>query len=189
MFCSLYLAELPDKTSLATLALLKRRPALFVWIGSALALVVQTVLAVTAGRVLALVPRRPLSWLEIVLFLAFAVWLWKESGEQAAESTDKPHRGVRGNPIIQTFSLVFAAEFLDLTQMATMTFASREPHHLVIIGLVAALALLLANATIILGGRALVNRVPGGWLERIAAVIFALIGIYMGLSQIGLGFP
>ncbi len=188
MFFSLYLAELPDKTSLATLALLRRHRALWVWLGSASALVAQTVLALTAGRLLALVPQRPLTWLEILLFLGFAIWLWKESGEEDEAPESAPRvASRRALPVIgQTFLFVFVAEFLDLTQMATMAFAAKHPHNLVILGAMASLALVAANATVVLFGQVILARISGMWLQRIAALLFGVIAVGMGIAQFGL---
>ena len=58
-FATIFVAELPDKTMLATIVLSARfkRP-LPVWIGAALALTLQMVIAVTAGRLLGLLPDR-----------------------------------------------------------------------------------------------------------------------------------
>lgn len=189
MFFSLYLAELPDKTSLATLALLRRHRALFVWIGAGLALILQTVIALTAGRLLSLVPKGPLSWLEILLFFGFAGWLWKESNENDDDTVNQPvvQAARRRGTIFSTFLFVFVAEFLDLTQIATMAFAARHPHNLWLIGLIAACALLLANATVIVFGRMILARIPGRWMERVAAILFGVIGVVLGLGQLGVG--
>lgn len=89
IFGTIFLAEIPDKTSLMTITLMGRLPVRLVWGGAALALIAQTVLALTAGRLLAFVPKLPLTIIEVLLLLGFAVWLWRESNESpAAEQKD-----------------------------------------------------------------------------------------------------
>nr|WP_243239235.1 TMEM165/GDT1 family protein [Sulfobacillus harzensis] len=186
MFASLYLAELPDKTSLATLALLRRHNPLWVWMGAGLALVAQTVIAVGAGRLLALVPRNLLNWIETLLFLAFAVWLWRSAGKPDEAPEDQTVKG-RGSTVGRIFLFVFAAEFLDLTQMATIAFSAHHPQQSLAIGVMAAVALLSANATVIGFGRVILRYIPGSWIERGAALLFGAIGVAIGLGQLGVG--
>ena len=73
-FATVFVAELPDKTMLATVVLSARfkRP-LAVWIGAASALTVQMAIAVVAGRLLGLLPDRAVSAAVAVLFGAGAV--------------------------------------------------------------------------------------------------------------------
>ncbi len=185
IFASLYLAELPDKTSVATLALLRRHKPLLVWMGAGLALIAQTVLALVAGRLLSLVPRRPLTWVEVLFFLGFAVWLWRNSGGRDDSPLQEVEVGAPSQTVVRVFFLVFVAEFLDLTQMTTIAFAAHHPGRLLAIGVVAALALVLANATIVGFGQGLLRRIPGSWIERGAAIVFVVIGLLMGLGQFG----
>lgn len=64
------MAELPDKTMIATIVLSSRSRPLPVWIGAALAMVVNAAVAVLAGRLLELLPHR---WVEAVVAALFAV--------------------------------------------------------------------------------------------------------------------
>jgi putative Ca2+/H+ antiporter (TMEM165/GDT1 family) len=189
IFGTIFLAELPDKTSVMTLALLGRLPLRIVWGGAALALVAQTIIALTAGRLLAFVPKTPLTVVEVCLLLGFAIWLWRESNEPAPERGFDTARLRARTPLrslLSVFGVIFAAEFLDLTQLATMTYAAAYPAHILQVGAIAALALLCANAAVVLIGGALWARVSGPWLHRIAAILFALVAVFMAASQWGL---
>jgi len=58
-FGVVFVAELPDKTALASLILATRYPARQVVVGAWLAFLVQTAVAVAAGSVLQLLPTQP----------------------------------------------------------------------------------------------------------------------------------
>ncbi|HTZ08186.1 MAG TPA: TMEM165/GDT1 family protein, partial [Acidimicrobiales bacterium] len=57
-FGLVFVAELPDKTMIASLVLASRHRALPVWVGASSAMVLNTAVAVGAGRLLALLPHR-----------------------------------------------------------------------------------------------------------------------------------
>ena len=102
-----------------------KRP-LPVWIGAALALTLQMVIAVTAGRLLGLLPDRVVSIAVAVLFGVGAVLLWRtgdddEAAAAAAEARDAELRGVAPTAwwrvSATVFGVVFLAEWGDLTQL------------------------------------------------------------------------
>lgn len=184
-FGGLFLAEFPDKTSLTAMALVSRYRALVVFLGSALALLAQTIVAITAGRLLALIPKGIVSALEVGLFGLFAIWLWHEAGQAEGANTVQAvvsHRTPWAD-LGRVFGLVFVAEFLDLTQLATMALVAAHPDHLLLIGMVAASALILANATVIGLGRIILRFVSPALIQRLAALVFAVIAVVMGISQ------
>ncbi|MGH3693737.1 MAG: TMEM165/GDT1 family protein [Pseudonocardiaceae bacterium] len=73
VFGIVFLAELPDKTALASLVLGTRYRPSVVFIGVAAAFAVQVIIAVAAGSVLSLAPRRVVDAVVAALFLAGAV--------------------------------------------------------------------------------------------------------------------
>ncbi|MFI5063832.1 MAG: TMEM165/GDT1 family protein, partial [Streptosporangiales bacterium] len=75
VFAVIFLAELPDKTALASLVLGTRYRPLHVFTGVAAAFTVHVALAITAGSLLALLPHRLLQVLVGALFLLGAVLL------------------------------------------------------------------------------------------------------------------
>ena len=79
-FATVFLAELPDKTMIATIVLSARfhRP-FAVWVGAASALTLQMVIAVTAAQLLRLLPDRPVQFAVSGLFAVGAVVLWRST--------------------------------------------------------------------------------------------------------------
>ena len=68
-FVAVFLAELPDKTMVATLVLTTTyRRAFWVWLGAAAAFLVHVTVAVIAGDLLARLPDRPVKLVVAVLF-------------------------------------------------------------------------------------------------------------------------
>lgn len=182
VFITIFFVELPDKTSLVCLTLVSRYRAFIVWGGASLALVVQTLVALAAGRLLALVPHGILTFLEAGLFLALAVWLFKESRQPSEEDGtivnptrfSTKSRGMRA--LLQVFAVVFLAEFLDLTQMETVAFALAHRGALWLVGVSAGLGLIMANAVVVGIGRAVVHRLPRRLVQQVAALVFFIIG-------------
>ena len=71
-----FLGELPDKSLFASLVLGTRYRPLYVWTGAAAAFAVQMAIAVTAGRLLSLLPSHLVDGMVAALFLAGAAYLW-----------------------------------------------------------------------------------------------------------------
>ncbi|SFC67550.1 TMEM165/GDT1 family protein [Streptomyces aidingensis] len=172
-FGVIFLAELPDKTALAGLLLGTRFRASFVFAGVAAAFVVHVALAVAAGSLLSLLPHRPVQAVVGVLFLTGAVLLLRHraaDGEQVRAPRDTSFWRVAG----AGFMLILAAELGDLTQIMTANLAARYDSPLsVAVG--ALLALWSVAAIGVLGGRALMRRVPLRLITRIAAGVMLVL--------------
>ena len=174
--------ELPDKTLFATLVLATRFPPLPVFVGVGLAFGLQTAIAVTAGSLLSLLPEALVSGVVAVLFLVGAVLLWRESrsgdeDEKAVDQTRERTSFVRAAAI--SFGILFAAEWGDLSQLATAGLAARYAEPLsVFVGAWAALLVISGLAAFL--GRKLADRLPLALLHRVAAglfVVFAAIAV------------
>ncbi|MFD4835072.1 TMEM165/GDT1 family protein [Streptomyces sp. SID4919] len=176
VFGVVFLAELPDKTALAGLVLGTRYRASYVFAGVAAAFAVHVTLAVAAGSVLTLLPGRLLSAITGVLFLggAAVLFLKKSDGdEEIRQPADQSFWKVSG----AGFMLILIAEFGDLTQIMTANLAARYDDPLSV-GLGAVLALWTVAGLGIVGGKALMKRVPLTLITRIAALLMLGLGVW-----------
>ena len=176
VFGVVFLAELPDKTALAGLVLGTRYRASYVFAGVAAAFAVHVALAVAAGSVLTLLPQQLLHALTGVLFLGGAAVLLLKKGEEEGEvrrPEDQSFWKVSG----AGFMLILVAEFGDLTQIMTANLAARYDDPLSV-GLGAVLALWAVAGLGIVGGRALMKRVPLALITKVAAVLMLGLGVW-----------
>jgi putative Ca2+/H+ antiporter (TMEM165/GDT1 family) len=183
VFGVIFVAELPDKTALATLVLATRHRAFPVFLGAALALTVQSAVAVAAGSLFSLLPTRAVHWGAGIVFLGSAVIMWirKEQPDNvpAREKDDgraHPPSAAFWKAVATVFGVVFIAEWGDLTQFATAAFAARERSPVVIF--IAATAALWAVAGIAVGiGNRVARVLDPKVTKRVAAALFAAIGV------------
>lgn len=176
-FATVFLAELPDKTMIASLVLTTRyRRPMAVWCGVVVAFAVHVSAAVVLGSVLNRLPHRPLAAGVGALFLVGAVLLWR-SGDgpddyDPARTASSFWQVARASGLV-----VLVAELGDLTQLATAGLASRTGDPVgVAIGAWLALAAVAALATTM--GAWIEQRVPMRLVRRSAAVVFALFGMW-----------
>ncbi|MER5523535.1 TMEM165/GDT1 family protein [Streptomyces sp. NPDC002677] len=176
VFGVIFLAELPDKTALAGLVLGTRYRASYVFAGVAAAFLLHVVLAVAAGSVLTLLPQQIVHALTGVLFLGgAAVLLLKkdEEEEEVRKPADQSFWKVAGTG----FMLILVAEFGDLTQIMTANLAARYDDPLSV-GLGAVLGLWAVAGLGIVGGKALMKKVPLRLITQIAAVLMLALGVW-----------
>ncbi len=184
-FLTVFPAELPDKTMFATIVLVTRhRRPLWVWVGAVAAFTVHVVVAVAAGRLLALLPATPVQVVTAVLFAVGAVLLWRESradpADELAEEEAEVGTGAPGGgstirtAVLGSFGLIVVAEWGDLTQLATASLAARSGAPASTgIGALLALATVAAIAAAV--GRQLVARVPIARISLVGAAVFAAL--------------
>ncbi|MCC5475979.1 TMEM165/GDT1 family protein [Streptomyces barringtoniae] len=176
VFGVIFLAELPDKTALAGLVLGTRYRASYVFAGVAAAFLLHVVLAVAAGSVLTLLPQRIVHAITGLLFLGGAAMLLLQKGEDEEEikkPADQSFWRVAGTG----FMLILVAEFGDLTQIMTANLAARynDP---ISVGLGAVLGLWAVAGLGIVGGKALMKKVPLRLITQIAALLMLALGAW-----------
>ncbi len=171
--------ELPDKTLFATLVLATRFPALPVFVGVGTAFGLQVAIAVTAGSLLSLLPTALVSGVVAVLFLVGAVLLWRsasEGPEDGGEAADARERTSFLRAAAVSFGVLFAAEWGDLSQLATAGLAARYDEPIsVFAGAWAALLVVSGLAAFL--GRKLADRLPVAMIRRVAAVLFLVFAV------------
>jgi putative Ca2+/H+ antiporter (TMEM165/GDT1 family) len=176
VFVIIFLAELPDKTALASLVLSTRYRPAYVFAGVAAAFAMHAALAVGFGSALALVPRRPLEAIVGVIFLLGAILLiWRGGGDDLPgmpSASDASFFRIAS----AAFGVVALAEFGDVTQILTASLAVRyHSPGSVLAGSV--LALWSATAVAVVGGRSLLRFIPVELVTRVAAVLMAVLGV------------
>lgn len=175
VFGVIFLAELPDKTAVAALVLATRHKAMPVFLGTALALVVQSVVAVAAGGLISLLPARPVHIGAGILFIVSAFFMWRrEDEEEEAEAGAQPE-GFR-HALMKSFLVVFVAEWGDLTQLGTAALAARYRAPLTVFAAATVALCLVAAIAVFLGNR-LSKFIHPRHTQRVAAVVFVVLGI------------
>jgi putative Ca2+/H+ antiporter (TMEM165/GDT1 family) len=184
VFVVVFLAELPDKSLFASLVLGTRYKALWVWAGVSAAFVVHVVIAVVAGGVLALLPRRLVEGLVAALFAIGAFLLLRPApdgeAENDAEAAALRHRAGQGAGAVKVIStcfvVVFVGEWGDITQIATANLAAKYADPLSV-GVGAALGLVSVAYLAIKLGSTLLEKVPVGVVRRVAGAVLALFAV------------
>ncbi len=177
--------ELPDKTLFASLVLATRFPPLPVFVGVATAFGLQVAIAVTAGSLLSLLPEALVSGIVAVLFLVGAVILWRSatSGPEE-EELDVSKQGTSFFRVAAiSFGVLFAAEWGDLSQLATAGLAARLNEPLsVFVGAWA--ALLVVSALAVFLGKKLADRLPIPLIRRVAAGLFLVFAVVAAVETV-----
>ena len=178
--------ELPDKTLFATLVLATRFPPLPVFVGVGLAFGLQVAIAVTAGSLLSLLPEAVVSAVVAVLFLTGAVLLWRESRkggdeDEATAQTREQTSFLRAAAI--SFGVLFAAEWGDLSQLATAGLAARLDDPISVFAGAWA-ALLTVSALAVFLGRKLADRLPVALIRRVAAALFLVFAVVAAVETV-----
>ncbi|HEX4699571.1 MAG TPA: TMEM165/GDT1 family protein [Actinomycetes bacterium] len=181
-FALIFPVELPDKTFVATLVLATRYRPVPVWVGVSAAFFVQSLVAVTAGGLLSLLPHPVVSAAAGLLFLVGAVILWRgaadadvEASEEEAELAALATADVTWLRAAATsFGVLFLAEWGDLSQLLTAGLAARY-HDPVSVFVGSWLALVVVAALAVVLGRTLMRYVRLATIRRVGAVVCMLL--------------
>lgn len=193
VFGAIFLVELPDKTFIATLVLATRFQPLFVWVGVTLAFLVQTVVAVSIGGLLAQLPRTPVELFAAGMFLVGGILLLRgasKADEEEHETEEEfAHRGpqtaVGLKAIAVSFSVLFLAEWGDLSQLLTASMVLRFHQPLsVFVGAFLALAVISGLGAAL--GRALLTRVRLPTIRRVGGAVCLLLFVLSLLKVAGI---
>jgi putative Ca2+/H+ antiporter (TMEM165/GDT1 family) len=184
-FGIIFVAELPDKTALAALILATRYRARDVIAGAWLAFAVQTLVAVAAGSVLTLLPETPIRVASGLGFLAFAVLAYRrDERDEGEKERQRIEQGKAQRPIwFVSFLVIFAAEWGDLTQLATAALVaqSRSP---VSVGIGAILALWAVTVMAAFAGASAGKVLTPRLLKWMGVFLFSAIGLFILYSSL-----
>ncbi len=177
-FVVIFLAELPDKTMLASLLLGTRLKPLWVWFGVASAFLVHVVIAVTAGGLLSLAPEKVVKSIVAAIFaIGAAVLLFGGGADE--EDTEAARDNAKRMGFVATFAtgfgLIFVSEWGDITQLGTANLAAKyDP---ISVGIGAGLALLCVSAIGVAAGSTVLKYVPMRLVKRIAGIVMAVLAV------------
>ncbi len=179
VYAIIFVAEIPDKTMIATLIMGSRYRPHLVWIGATLAFGVHATIAVAVGQLLHLLPQSLIEGVTAVLFAGGAAYLLlvpeKQEEEEGEEEADSARKGAR--TVAAAFLVIFIGEFGDLTQILTANLAAK--YHApasVFVGAFAALASVAALGAF--GGRALLRVLPLAVIRKAGGVLLAGFAVY-----------
>lgn len=192
VFGAIFLVELPDKTFIATLVLATRFRPLFVWIGVSLAFLVQTIVAVSVGGLLAQLPKRPVEIFAAVMFLVGGFILLRGASKADDEERETEEEFSRKGPatalglraVLVSFTVLFLAEWGDLSQLLTASMVLRFHQPLsVFLGAFLALAVVSGLGAVL--GRALLTRVRLATIRRFGGGLCLVLAALSVLQIVG----
>jgi putative Ca2+/H+ antiporter (TMEM165/GDT1 family) len=187
VFVVIFLIELPDKTALAALLLATRHRPIPVFVGAAAAFLVQSLVAVIAGSIFALLPREPVRIGAGILFLVMAALLIRQNLKKAeaheAVEVEREERRYR-RPFLTAFMVVFVAEWGDLSQLATAAFQARYREPLIVFT-AATFALWAVSAIAVVLGNRLGAWIPERPLQFAAAGVMVVVAIALISGRLG----
>jgi Ca2+/H+ antiporter, TMEM165/GDT1 family len=184
--------ELPDKTFVATLVLATRYRPWPVWVGVTVAFGVQSLVAVAAGRLIALLPPLPVRLVAAALFALGAVALIRSARRAAAAEKAQEEEferklgwekrsGLRA--AAASFLVLFAAEWGDLSQLLTVGLVARGGHPVaVFFGSWGGLAAISATAVVL--GRMLLRYVSLALIQYAGAAICLVLAVLTVISAV-----
>ena len=178
VFCTVFVAELPDNSGLASLVLGTRYRAGGVIAGAFAAFAVHVALAVTCGSLLALLPHRIVQIAVAVVFLVGAVLLLRADDDDDDDEIRLKADATGFWAVAATsFGVILLAELGDLSDIVIANLAARY-HDPVAVGIGSVLALWSVVVVAIVGGRGLQRILPLRWITRLAALLMVVMAVF-----------
>ncbi|MCD7957373.1 MAG: TMEM165/GDT1 family protein [Lachnospiraceae bacterium] len=171
---TMFIAEMGDKTQLLMIAMTSRYKLRDILVGSAASVLVLNAIAVGLG---ALISQFIPTWLiKIIAACAFFYFAWTtlrkvEEGEEEETVRDSKF------PILAVFGTFFIAELGDKTQLTAITFAANEgAGSAILVWLACSIGLYAADLIGMMVGHLIESKMPSGFLDKLAFVIFTFFG-------------
>jgi Ca2+/H+ antiporter, TMEM165/GDT1 family len=173
VFGTVFVAEMPDNSGLASFVLGTRYRPGWVFAGAAAAFAVHVVLAVTLGSLLGLLPHRIVQFAVAAVFLIGAVLVLRADDDDEALRKKANATGFWA-VATTSFAVILLAELGDLSDIMIANLAARY-HDPVAVGIGSVLALWAVTALAITGGRKLSQILPVRWITRLAALVMVVM--------------
>ena len=172
-----FIAEMGDKTQLMLIGLISKYKLRDIVFGTAAAILILNGIAVLAGGLVgALIPEWVIKLIAGVVFLLFAVTSLRKDSEDEEETKEN---AISFAPFA-VFLIFFVAELGDKTQLTAIAFGASEGLAAgLIVWLACSIGLFAADMIGMLVGYLLKKRLPARALSILAAVIFAVYGVFL----------
>ncbi len=179
-----FIAEMGDKTQLMLVAMTQKFKIRDIIIGTAAGVLVLNGIAVVFGGLIgSFVPPYTIKVIAALAFMLFAVSCLQKEADDDEEVKDSK---VKFAPIA-VFCTFFVAELGDKTQLTAITFGANEGmSNAIIVWLACSVGLFAADIIGMLVGYFLKSKMPEGFLNILAFLIFAVFGVYTSYQAIGL---
>jgi Ca2+/H+ antiporter, TMEM165/GDT1 family len=175
VFGTVFAAELPDNSGLASFVLGTRYRPGSVFTGAAAAFAVHVVLAVTCGGLLGLLPHRLVQIAVAVVFLAGAALVLRADDDDDEQARMKAAGAGFWAVAATSFGVIAVAELGDLSDIMIASLAARYHSDLVAVGIGSALALWSVTGVAVMGGRGLLRILPLRWIGYLAALVMVVM--------------
>jgi putative Ca2+/H+ antiporter (TMEM165/GDT1 family) len=176
VFGTVFVAELPDNSGLASLVLGTRYRPGGVIAGAFAAFAVHVLLAVTCGSLLALLPHKIVQVAVAVVFLIGAALLLRGDDDDDDDDEIRLKADATGFWAVAatSFGVILLAELGDLSDITIANLAARY-HDPIPVAIGSVLALWGVVVVAIVGGRGLQRILPLRWITRLAAVLMVVM--------------
>jgi putative Ca2+/H+ antiporter (TMEM165/GDT1 family) len=175
VFVTIFVAELPDNSGMASFVLGTRYRPGWVLAGAAAAFAVHVVLAVTFGSLIGLLPHRIVQFAVAAVFLIGAVLVLREDDDDDDEEALRKANAAGFWAVATTsFAVILLAELGDLSDIMIANLAARY-HDPVPVGIGSVLALWAVTALALTGGQKLSQILPVLWITRLAALLMVVM--------------
>jgi putative Ca2+/H+ antiporter (TMEM165/GDT1 family) len=174
-FTFIFLASFPGRTTFLMLMMAARDRPLLVFFGALIAFFLQSFISVSMGRFLAFLPQWSIQSGAGILFIYFAFRFWRESNQGVEDTVRIQSR----NSIWSSFLVIFIGEWGDVSQVAIASFSARNQQASFTIFSSAVLALWVISGVAVWVGSRLGKVFKQAHIQKVAAVGFAITGLYL----------
>lgn len=179
-FIIIFLAEMPDKTMFSSIIMGSKMTPRWVFFGAALAFLFQVIISVTVGGFVSRIPKEPLNIGVGIVFIIGALLIVREiltneaKDEEALAKKTAMQGGLR--QFLIAFSVIFIAEFGDLTQIAAADLAAKTGNPLSV-GVGSFVGLICITALGVYFGSTILVKFPIKPIQIISVIIMGGLGV------------